>query len=285
MGYSTEFIGEITITPPLSTQEVDYLKKFNQTRHTQLKPNPYAIGNFEPKDLINADHDIKMKNSFPPEGQPELWCDWIPTDDGTTLKWSGVEKSYEMEKWLNYLIEHFIGHNPLAATEFPFLAGHSLNGEIEAFGERHKDLWKIVVENSYVTILQGNIVYEKLNDKENLPQSNTEYDYKIIETSDEFAKMLHSLQDGGELRFAVEWELNNSGKIDRSSLEESFTCWFGAKVVEYFDAACLLVGQIGGEKWLSYNVTYPMLPDSVVKIARAIFDELEVSSVCVAIKK
>ena len=285
MGYSTEFIGEIAITPPLSEQEIDYLKKFNQTRHTQLKPNPYAVGDFEPKDLINADHDIKTKNSFPPVGQPELWCNWIPTDDGTALKWSGVEKSYEMAEWLKYLIEHFIGLKPLAATEFPFLVGHSLNGEVEAFGERPKDLWKIVVENSDVTILKGNIVYEKLNDKENLPQPNTEYDYKIIETADEFAKILHHLWVGGELRFAVKWELDNSGEIDRSSLEESFICWFGAKVVEYFDSACLLVGQIGGEKWLSYNVTYPMLPDSVVKIARAIFDELEVSSVCVAIKK
>ena len=49
-----------------------------------------------------------------------------------------------------------------------------------------------------------------------------------------------------------------------------------------FDAACLLVGQIGGEKWLAYNITTPMLDKFLINISKQIFEELDVGAVCIA---
>jgi len=164
MGRTSKFIGEISISPELSAEEVNYLKQFNRTRHTQLLPNPYAVGDFESEDLRNTDPDLVMKNSCPPEGQPGLWCNWIPTDDGTAIKWDGAEKSHDMTEWLVYIVEHFIGRMPLAKVELPFLVGHELNGEVESVGEQPEDCWKMVVRNSQVRVLEGSTVYGDLDD-------------------------------------------------------------------------------------------------------------------------
>ena len=164
MGRTSKFIGEIGISPALSAEEINYLKQFNRTRHTQLLPSPYAVGDFEPEDLRNADPDLIMKNSYPPEGQPGLWCNWIPADDGTAIKWDGAEKSHDMAEWLVYLVEHFIGRAPLAKAELPFFVGHELNGEVEVVGEPVHDRQKIVVTNSRVRVLEGSTVYGDLDD-------------------------------------------------------------------------------------------------------------------------
>lgn len=164
MERTSKFIGEISIFPALSAEEINYLKQFNSTRHTQLLPDPYAIGNFEPEDLRNADPDLVMKNSCPQEGQPGLWCNWIPTNDGTAIKWDGAEKSHDMAEWLVYLVEHFIGRTPLAKTKLPFFGGHELNGEVEVVGEQPKDCRKIVVANSQIRVLEGSTVYGDLDD-------------------------------------------------------------------------------------------------------------------------
>ena len=104
--------------------------------------------------------------------------------------------------------------------------------------------------------------------------------YKVVSSVEGFAEKLHGLLDGGELYFAVEWDEDSHGDVDAQSVDESFTCWYGAKVIDCFDAACLLVGRVSGEEWLAYNVTTPMRHESLILIAKAIFDELEITGVC-----
>ena len=36
----------------------------------------------------------------PPFGQPGLWCQWVPTDDGHALVWNGHEKFYRSSGWM-----------------------------------------------------------------------------------------------------------------------------------------------------------------------------------------
>ena len=160
MGYSTFFTGEIKISPSLSVEEIDYLKAFNRSRRSMLLASPYSVARTSFDFRQPEMHDAALQDSNPALGQPDLWCSWIPTDDGTALKWSGAEKSYKMAEWLEYLIQHFIGPTPLAVTELHFLVGHQLNGEVYAAGERAHDHWKIVVTKSIVTVLRGRIVYK-----------------------------------------------------------------------------------------------------------------------------
>ena len=156
MGYTTEFEGRITVTPPLSAEEVAYLKRFNHTRRMRWKQGPYYV---DSKALFGQDWnnpDVIDANE-PAEGQPGLWCKWVPTDDGAAIEWDGGEKFYNAEAWMEYLIEHFVGSDPVAKRadpeRFGFLQGHTCNGVILAQGEEPSDRWTLVVRDNQVEVL------------------------------------------------------------------------------------------------------------------------------------
>jgi hypothetical protein len=159
MGYTTDFSGEISIEPPLSAEEIAFLTKFNCTRRMRRGKGPYYVdgGGFMGQG-DDTDTDILDGNS-PPEGQPGLWCQWEPSDDGTVIQWDGGEKFYNAAEWMAYLVEHFIGAAPLAKRELPFLEGHVCNGEILAAGEDPDDRWMLVVKNNRVTVRNATISY------------------------------------------------------------------------------------------------------------------------------
>lgn len=147
MGYTTEFKGQININPPLSREEIEFLKKFNETRRMNREKGPYFVdgsGSYGQ----GHDDDIRDFNS-PPAGQPGLWCKWRPTEDGSAIEWDGAEKFYSSEEWMRYLIEHFLKPGHLAPM--PFLGEHTLNGTILAQGEEIEDRWRLVVENNEVS--------------------------------------------------------------------------------------------------------------------------------------
>ena len=173
MGYTTYFSGQVTIDPPLNPTEIKYLQKFAETRRMDRENGPYFVGGTGDFGQ-GRDEDIRNHNR-PPEGQPGLWCQWVPAnivldDDDETpisadaLEWDGGEKFYEATEWTQYLIDHFIGHDPLAKLNqpehFEFLQGHTVNGVITADGEEPGDHWKIVVENNNVREVQGHVVYD-----------------------------------------------------------------------------------------------------------------------------
>lgn len=65
--------------------------------------------------------------------------------------WNEVEKFYDSEEWMKYLIEHFLKPGALAVEHLPFLqANHTLNGTITAQGEELDDRWLLVVRNNEV---------------------------------------------------------------------------------------------------------------------------------------
>ena len=150
MGYTTTFKGYIEVEPPLNKDEINYLTKFSKTRRMKRTNGPYFVNGTGIAGQ-NCDPDV-IDNNNPPEGQPGLWCQWIPNNEGTKITWNGAEKFYDSEAWLEYLIEHFIGENPIAKkialNDFNFLQAHVLNGEIKAQGEDPDDCWTLyVIEN------------------------------------------------------------------------------------------------------------------------------------------
>lgn len=158
MGYTTVFNGQVKIEPPLSPEEVSYLQKFNGTRRMYREKGPYYV---DGSGSYGQGHDDDIHNyNQPPPNQPSLWCQWEPTDDGTAIMWDGGEKFHDADKWMQYLIENFIGNEPTAKTFLPFFGGHACNGEICATGEEAGDNWKIVVKDNVVSRLEGRIVYE-----------------------------------------------------------------------------------------------------------------------------
>jgi hypothetical protein len=173
MGYTTDFNGEFNLDKPLTSAHKAYLEKFNETRRmkrkqapTAKRPDPIRVdaglpigkegayfvgegGDYGQGEGCGNDIIGLVDYNTPPSGQPSLWCQWVPNEDGTSIVWDGGEKFYEYIDWIEYLVENFIK---------PW--GYTLNGEVEWYGEDANDRGMIVVDNNVVKTKIARIVYE-----------------------------------------------------------------------------------------------------------------------------
>lgn len=149
MGYTTDFEGQIDIVPALNEQEREFLINFAETRRMNRKNGPYFV---DGTGFMGQDNEADViDHNVPPDGQPGLWCKWVPSKDADALEWDGNEKFYDSAEWMAYIVEHFLGQNPLAKGDLPFLQGHTLNGTISAQGEEPDDMWLLHVRNNVVS--------------------------------------------------------------------------------------------------------------------------------------
>lgn len=159
MGYHTEFTGHVLVTPPLNEHETAYLSRFADSRRFQRASGPYSTtDDYRGPDTIDYNSE--------PEGQPGLWCDWAPIDDGAGIAWNGMEKFYYADRWMSYVIDVFLKPGadlqaelaaPVAgrhyAPEFGhFTFDHVVNGVISAQGEEDDDRWELVVVDNAVSV-------------------------------------------------------------------------------------------------------------------------------------
>jgi hypothetical protein len=157
MGYHTDFSGRVAIDPPLNAEEIEYLTKFAETRRMACTQGPYYV---DRGGMCGQDNGPDVLNyNRPPQGQPGLWCQWRPTEDGRFIEWDGGEKFYDSPEWMKYLIEHFLQPGALAKSTLPFLqANHVLNGTIHAVGEESEDVWDLVVHQNAVFVQNYSMV-------------------------------------------------------------------------------------------------------------------------------
>lgn len=151
MGLHTDYLGRARIEPPLSPEEVDFLKSFGRTRHygdgTALDVAEHPADN-------DRTGDVDSYNRTAP-GMPGLWCPWTCCDEGCCLLWDGGEKPYAPQRWLTYLIDTFLRPGAALADDPSARArgltfDHVLNGMI--VGERREttELFALQVRDNKV---------------------------------------------------------------------------------------------------------------------------------------
>lgn len=164
MGYTTEFKGRFTLDKPLSQEQADYLRQFNETRRMRRNAHkvekladpkriavglplggpeaPYFVGGLG---FAGQENDASvLDHNSPPNGQPGLWCQWVPTEDRTGIEWDGGEKFYDYEEWIQYLIDHFLK---------PW--GYALTGRVSWRGESFDDRGVLVATGDKVEAKKG----------------------------------------------------------------------------------------------------------------------------------
>lgn len=162
MGYTTEFTGTVRIEPPLNDAEREYLTTFSRSRRMSRPGGRYALDGPDDEGL-----DVDLQNR-PPHGQPGLWCQWVPTDDGAELHWDGQEKFYRSSAWMAYLIDTFLRpgsrlqqelkydkDRELTAQFSRFTFDHVLNGTVVARGQDGA-AWRIEVVDNEVAVREIN---------------------------------------------------------------------------------------------------------------------------------
>lgn len=115
MGYTTTFVGQVSIQPPLSLEDYQELKQL-----AECEPGK-----------VEEDESLPVP--------PDTYCQWVPTPQGDALKWDHEEKFYDSVEWMTYITAK------LAAR------GYVCNGEIRASGEESGDLWTLVVKDNSVS--------------------------------------------------------------------------------------------------------------------------------------
>ena len=101
MGYQVDHLGSFTVTPPMD----DALRSWLDDEFI-LDPWGVAEERGLPLDITSN-------------------CTWWTGDgDGSTLSWTGAEKSYDGRAWLQWLVDHVLGP-----------AGHTVHGTVHRFAE------------------------------------------------------------------------------------------------------------------------------------------------------
>ena len=155
MGYTTTFQGSFQLDRPLDEAHRRYLVSFSETRRMARLP---AIASTLPDRIreaaglpigpegayyVGGNEDSSVKDhNMPPQGQPGLWCQWVPNEDGTAIEWDGRGNFYDYVDWIKYLINNFLG---------PW--GYKLNGEVEWRGEEMNDVGTITIKDNVVEAL------------------------------------------------------------------------------------------------------------------------------------
>lgn len=144
MSYSTTFEGKFIFDKPLDLATKNVLDKLGSTRRMKRAVEGYGIeGEFYfEEDQINV-----LNPNEPPSPQPSLWCDWVPTEDGTALQWNGTETFYEYKAWLQYIIDRVLAPR-----------GITMTGEMEFQGEESKDHGTIRVTANSVELIRGSLL-------------------------------------------------------------------------------------------------------------------------------
>jgi hypothetical protein len=107
MDFSVPFTGTISVSPPLNQREIDFLRAFSRTRHMRWPEGPYTTSEDWPQ--LGPSNENQ-----PHEGQPGLWCNWEPTDDGAGLQWNGDTNFDDADEWLRYVVDHFLRPDAVA---------------------------------------------------------------------------------------------------------------------------------------------------------------------------
>jgi hypothetical protein len=141
VGTTTIFEGAFQLDRPLRPEHAEYLLKFSRTRRMQRNPEIAATLPDPLRERVGLpigvdggyfvgstaafgqdwNHPSVLDGSQEPAGQPGLWCQWVPTEDRTSIHWDGREKFYDWTEWLRYIVEHFLtpwGYTLRGAIEF-----------------------------------------------------------------------------------------------------------------------------------------------------------------------
>lgn len=166
MGCTSYFTGAVDIDPPLNESERSFLKDFATTRRMNRTKGPLYVkgGGFMGQD--NEDDVIDSNNPHP--DQPELWCQWVPSEDGTQIVWDEGEKFYSSAEWMLYIVKNLL--SPSAAAYITshveederlndFTCNHDVNGQFHVEGEESDDRWILDVDHNVVGVSEGSIEY------------------------------------------------------------------------------------------------------------------------------
>lgn len=144
MGYQTDFVGYLHMTPPLNDREITLINTISRSIYLDKRASgPRALG--EDEEAINAVKDAA----------PWGWSNWTACAKGCCLSYDGGDKANHMVQWLKYLMESFLvpGAKVQSLVDSASLTcDHVLNGMVVGSRRDNRELYSITVRDNAVEV-------------------------------------------------------------------------------------------------------------------------------------
>ncbi|NLJ53437.1 MAG: hypothetical protein GX344_04790 [Intrasporangiaceae bacterium] len=134
MGYSTTYIGQLKVEPPLNQAETAWLRAYCAADRGGADPYDVPLN-------PGADHlhtldrpGALLLTVQDREGRYSIGRDWRPTVEGCHLTWVRAENSNDADRQIEYLIEHFLGpHARARHSERPEFAEFTFDHVVSGY--------------------------------------------------------------------------------------------------------------------------------------------------------
>jgi hypothetical protein len=157
MGYTTDFCGEITVTPGLPKNYIERLNDISNKRNNNYGDG--VQGSFD-----DVYHGKTGGGCDRPDrtSVPGVWNQWELENPErpylrrgarpayTYIRWNEGEKFYQYAEWLQYLIALIKLDHPKS----------TFDGTIQWAGEESDDIGQLSVVNGQVMLAYGTVVYD-----------------------------------------------------------------------------------------------------------------------------
>ena len=161
MGFNTEYLGQLTITPRLNPTEVQWLLGFadwgglggGDAFSLPMNPRAELAAAFD-----RAGGSLPTSHAIPYGVR-----DWVVCEHGDHVRWRRAEKSNDAVRALKFLVRHYLGRDALAKesghpdfAEFTF--DHRLDGVIAGERDDTDELFLLrVIDNdiTWETVVPG----------------------------------------------------------------------------------------------------------------------------------
>ncbi|MGL5930342.1 MAG: hypothetical protein ACRCY8_15535 [Dermatophilaceae bacterium] len=154
MGYDTEYLGHLEVTPPLNRAEVEWLSGFADWG--ALPDGDLFMLPMNPRAALAVAFRNAGDGVPGPRNIPYGIRDWRVSDDGTRISWRRAPKSNDAACTLTFLVETYLGVDAAArSSDHPdfaaFTFDHRLDGLIVGERDDTEELFLLEVNDSVVT--------------------------------------------------------------------------------------------------------------------------------------
>jgi hypothetical protein len=154
MGFNTDYLGHLTVTPRLNPAEVQWLLGFAAWGGIR-DGDPFSLP-MNPRAELDAVFAAGRGAVPSPAGIPRGVSDWQVCGDGGRIVWRRSDKSNDAVQTLDFLVSHYLGPDALAQQadnpDFAaFTFDHRLDGVIAGCRHDTDELFLLEVDNSRIT--------------------------------------------------------------------------------------------------------------------------------------
>lgn len=144
MGYQTDFIGYLHMTPALNDAEITWINRLSGSMFLTRDMSGLRIADEDEAAFLGLDAPT-----------PRGWSNWTVCPQGCCLSYDGGDKANHMAPWLKYLMATFLVPGAVAHGKPGFEAftcDHVLNGMVVGSRRDNRELYSITSRDNEVEV-------------------------------------------------------------------------------------------------------------------------------------